>query len=113
LNQKPSTEELSIILRNLVVEWEQNVFLGDHRWERENIMTMQNVSKKLLTDLVKLGSKQAPANDMEEMQPLVNELREFVIVDLRGPSVQEFEPAIAHGRKAYEMARGLISVNPP
>jgi hypothetical protein len=113
LLDQPSAEELSIVLGKFVVEWEQNVMFGDHRWERENIMTMQSVSKKLLTDLVRLNSKQAfSSTDMEEMQPLVNELHEFVMVDVRGPRVQEFEPAIAHGRKAYEMAREVISVRP-
>jgi hypothetical protein len=44
-------EELLILLRRFTVRWEQNVLLGDHRWQWENMKAMQRFAKGLSKEL--------------------------------------------------------------
>ena len=106
-------EELSSLLARFKVDWEQNVLLGDHRWERENMETMQRLAKHLSTELLEFDSKYPDLSDTEvrdRMHLLSTELRQFVKLDMQRVSIQEVEVMVAHGRTAYELTNGLVSL---
>lgn len=109
-------EELLLLLGRFTVRWEQNVVLGDHRWQLENMKDMQRLTKGLSIELLKCDSKYSDLWDAEvrnQMRLLSTELRQFVRPDIRDLSVQDNGVMVAHGRMAYELTRGLISYLDP
>lgn len=105
-------EELLTLLRYFTVRWEQNVLLGDHRWQWENMKAMQGFAKDLSQKLLEIESKNANlwnAEARDKIRLLSTELGQFVIPDTRRLSIRDIEIMVAHGRMAYELAIGLIS----
>jgi hypothetical protein len=104
-------EEPLTLLRRFTVRWEQNILLGDHRWQWENMKAMQRFAKGLSKELLKFDSKYSNlwnAEVRDQIRLLSTELRQFVTPDMRHLSVQDNEVMVAHGRIAYELTRGLI-----
>ncbi|MGA8905493.1 MAG: hypothetical protein WB661_10865 [Candidatus Bathyarchaeia archaeon] len=109
-------EELLPLLRRFTATWEQNVVLGDHRWQSQNMKAMQRFAKGLSTELLELDSQYSgvwAAYVRGRMHQLSAELREFVTPDMRDLSAQDHEVIIAHGKAAYELTAGLISYLEP
>lgn len=105
-------EELLTLLRRFTVRWEQNVLLGDHRWQWENMKAMQRFAKGLSKELLKFDSKYSNlwnAEVRDKIRLLSTELGQFVTPDTRRLSIRDVEIMVAHGRMAYELTRGLIS----
>jgi len=103
-------EELLPLLRRFTATWEQNVVLGDHRWQSENMIAMQRFAKGLSTELLELDSQYSGVWDAYvrgRMHQLSTELREFVTSDM------DNEVMVAHGKAAYELTAGLISYLEP
>jgi hypothetical protein len=95
-----------------MVRWEQNVVLGDRRWQLENMKTMQRFARGLSKEFLRSDPKNWDLWDAEirgQMHLFSSELRQFVTPDMRHLSVQDNEVMVAHGRKAYELTRGLVS----
>lgn len=114
--QSDSMEELLPVLRRFTVRWEQNIVLGDHRWQWENMKTMQGFAKDLSEDLLGFDSRCCESWDAEvrsKIHVLSTELRQFVRPDMRRLSVHAIEVMVAHGRITYELTRGLISYLEP
>ena len=100
------------LLRRFTVRWEQNVLLGDHRWQWENMKAMQRFAKGLSKELLKFDSKYSNlwnAEVRDQIRLLSTELGQFVTPDMRRLSIRDTEIMVAHGRMAYELTRGLIS----
>ena len=109
-------KELLPLLRRFTVSWEQNVILGDPRWQSENMKAMQRSAKGLSKELLKLEpeySEHANAEIRDGIHLICTELRDFVMPDMRRLSVQGIEVMVAHGRMAFDNARGLISYLEP
>jgi hypothetical protein len=112
LNRSDSMEGLLTLLRRFTVRWEQNVLLGDHRWQWENMKAMQRFAKGLSKELLKFDTKYSNlwnAEVRDQIRLLSTELGQFVTPDTRRLSVQDIEVMVAHGRMAYELTRGLTS----
>jgi hypothetical protein len=102
-------KDLLPLLRRFTTTWEQNVVLGDHRWESENINATQRFAKGFTKELLKFNSKYSDLWDAEvrdQIHLLSNELRQFVTSDMRH---QSNGVIVAHGRTVYELTRGLVS----
>jgi hypothetical protein len=99
-----------------MVRWEQNVVLGDHRWQSENMKTMQRFANGLSKEFLRFSSKYSDLWDAEvkdQIHLLSSELHQFVTPDMRHLSVQDNEVMVARGRMAYELTRALISFLKP
>ena len=116
LNQSDFMEELLPLLSRFTAIWEQNVVLGDHRWERENMKATQRFAKGLLREPLEFDSRYSDSSDAEirnRVHLLSTELRQFFTPDIRGLSIQDREVMVAHGKVAYEMTGGLSSYLEP
>lgn len=115
-DQSDSKAELLPLLRRFTVRWEQNVVLGDHRWQWGNMKTMQGFAKDLSEELLGFDSRCCDSWDAEvrnRIHLLSTELRQFVRPDMQRLSVHAIEVMAAHGRITYELTRGLISYLEP
>lgn len=93
LNQIDSMEELLPLLRRFTVRWEQNVVLGDNRWQSENIREMQRYAKGLSKELLKFDSEYSElwsAEVRNQMHIFSTELRrvQIALLALLGPTTK-------------------------
>ena len=105
-------EELLALLKRFMITWEQNVVLGDHRWQSENMRAMRRFAKGLSKAFSRFDLNYSDLWDAEvrqQMHVLSSELVQFVTPNIRLLSVQDNEAMVAHGRMAYELTRGLLS----
>jgi len=94
------------------MRWEQNVVLGDRRWQWENMKSTQRFAKELSRELLGSHSRHSDIADVDirnQLHLLSTELGEFVKPDKRGLTIQDNQAIVAHGRTAYELTKGLIS----
>jgi len=100
------------LLRRFKINWEQNVVLGDHRWQGESMKAMQRFAKGLSREFLEFDSRYSALYDAEvrdQMRLLSSELHQFVTPDMRHLSVEDLEVMAAHGKMTYEMTIRLIS----
>lgn len=107
--QESLAKELLPLLRRFTLRWEQDIVLGDRRWQCENMKNLQRFAKGLLRDILKIGSTYSDSwNQVEnQIQLLSTELRQLVAPELRHMHLQDLQLAVTHGGKAYDMIRGF------
>jgi hypothetical protein len=105
-------EELLPLLARFKVDWEQNVLLGDHRWQSENMKAMQRLARGVSKELLQFESKHSEHSNAEvgnRIRLLSTELLQFVTPDMRRLSIRGVEIIVEHGRMAYELTKELIT----
>jgi hypothetical protein len=107
----PHTDELLILLRKLLTRWQQYMELGDRTSEFAYRENMKSFALGLSDQLLDLDSTNVDSWDFglrNQVQIVSNELRQFGLA-VRESIPELLEEAERHGRKAYEVARALVS----
>jgi hypothetical protein len=107
--------ELLILLRKLLIRWQQYMELSDRPSEFSYRENMKSFAIGLSDQFLELDSTYADSWDFglrNQVQRISNELRQFGL-GLESPLPELLEAAETHGLMAYETARALVSFLEP